>query len=85
MATLEGLLLILLIILGFMVIRFRDILSSVIALSVLSAVLALLYLIHQAPDVALAEVAIGAGLTTAIFIVVVSKVRNYVKKDRDQP
>ena len=34
-----------------------------------------LYLIHNAPDVALAEAVIGAGLNTAIFMTVISQIR----------
>ncbi|MFA5621977.1 MAG: hydrogenase subunit MbhD domain-containing protein [Thermovirgaceae bacterium] len=54
---------------AFYAVWFRDLLSSVISLAVFSLLLALEYFILQAPDVAIAEAAIGAGLSTAIYII----------------
>lgn len=47
---------------------FKKLLPSVIALAVSSLLLSLEFYLLHAPDVAIAEAAIGAGLTTAIFI-----------------
>ena len=47
----------------------RDLLSAAIGLAVFSLLLALEFYILQAPDVAIAEAAMGAGLTTAIFVI----------------
>ena len=44
-------------------------LSSALALGAFSLCLALEYYILQAPDVAIAEAAIGAGLSTVIYII----------------
>ena len=52
---------------------FRNVLSSVIALGVTGAFMSLEFILLQAPDVAIAEAAVGAVLTTAIFIVAVFK------------
>jgi len=54
---------------GFFAIWFRDLLSSVISLAVFSLLLSLEFYILQAPDVAIAEAGIGAGLTTAIYVI----------------
>ncbi len=54
---------------GFYAVWFRDLLSSVISLAVFSLLLSLEFFILQAPDVAIAEAAIGAGLSTAIYII----------------
>ncbi len=51
----------------------KKILTAVIALGVTGAFVALEFLILQAPDVAIAEAAVGAVLTTAIFIIAVKK------------
>jgi energy-converting hydrogenase B subunit D len=59
----------LLVISAFFAIWFRDLLSSVIALGVFSLVLSVEFYLLHAPDVAIAEAAIGAGLNTAIYIV----------------
>ena len=48
---------------------FRDLLYSVVALAVLSLLLAFQFYLMKAPDVAIAEAGIGAAVTTAIFII----------------
>jgi len=60
--------LVMMIIASFLAVVFRKLLPSIIALSVASLLLALEFYILHAPDVAIAEAAIGAGLTMAIFI-----------------
>ena len=60
--------LIIMIIAGFLAVVFKKLLPSVIALSVASLLLSLEFYLLHAPDVAIAEAAIGAGLTMAIFI-----------------
>ena len=47
---------------------FKKLLPSIVALSVASLLLSLEFYLLHAPDVAIAEAAIGAGLTMAIFI-----------------
>ncbi len=60
--------LIMMIIASFLAVIFRKLLPSLIALTVASLLLSLEFYILHAPDVAIAEAAIGAGLTMAIFI-----------------
>lgn len=50
---------------------------SVIFLSVFSLLMALIYLHFNAPDVALAEAAIGVGLSTVMYLVALKKIRIY--------
>ena len=45
-----------------------DLLYGVIALSAVSLMCALLFTILQAPDVAITEAAVGAGVSTVIFV-----------------
>ena len=54
---------------------FEEELISIVFLSIFSIVLTTIYLIHRAPDVALAEGVIGAGLNTAIFMAAISQLR----------
>ena len=61
--------LILLVVSAFMALWFRSLLHSILALGVFSLLLALEFYILRAPDVAIAEAAIGAGLPTTIFII----------------
>jgi len=60
--------LMMMIVASFLAVVFKKLLPSVIALSVASLLLSLEFYILHAPDVAIAEAAIGAGLTMAIFI-----------------
>lgn len=73
--------LVIIIVSGFMTVLFRDLLSSVIALAALSLVLSLEFYLLQAPDVAIAEAAIAAALTTAIFVLAIRKTR---RKEEEQ-
>jgi uncharacterized MnhB-related membrane protein len=54
---------------AFMALWFRSLVHSILALGVFSLLLALEFYILRAPDVAIAEAAIGAGLSTTIFII----------------
>ncbi len=51
----------------------KGVLSSVLALGATGAFMALEFIILHAPDVAIAEAAVGAVLSTAIFIVAIKK------------
>jgi uncharacterized MnhB-related membrane protein len=46
----------------------RDLLHGVIALSAISLISALLFYILHAPDVAITEAAVGAGVSTVVFV-----------------
>lgn len=65
------LLLIGLIISAYLSIKFKDLIVCTISLGIFSFILSLEFYILQAPDVAIAEAGIGAGLTTAIFILAI--------------
>lgn len=60
---------------GFFALWFKDLISSVISLAVFSLMMALEFYLLQAPDVAIAEAAIGAGLSTTIFIITIRACR----------
>lgn len=53
-----------------------DILQCIIAMAVLGTFLALEFLLLKAPDVAIAEAAVGAILTPVIFIITLNKVKS---------
>jgi uncharacterized MnhB-related membrane protein len=58
-------------------VRQRDLLYAVIATGVISLALTGLFLVLQAPDVALTEAAIGVALTTIIFIITIRNTVRY--------
>jgi uncharacterized MnhB-related membrane protein len=50
---------------------FRDLIAAVISLAAMSLLLALEFYLLQAPDVAIAEAAVGAAITAAIYILAI--------------
>ncbi len=71
----QYMLLIFLVVCALAVARMRDLLGAVIIFAAFSLVMAILWVQLEAPDVAITEAAIGAGVTTLLFIVVISKTR----------
>jgi uncharacterized MnhB-related membrane protein len=51
----------------------RNLMASAVSLAGFSLLLALEFYILQAPDVAIAEAAVGAVLTTALFVIAIKK------------
>jgi len=68
------LLLVLLLVTATAVVLFRDLLAAVVAFGVYSLGMAMLWAVFRAPDVGLTEAAVGAGVTAALFLVVVFRV-----------
>jgi len=56
---------------------FKDLLNAVIAAALVSLIAAILFYFLQAPDVAMAEAAIGAALTTAVFVIAIKKTKRH--------
>ncbi len=54
-------------------IKTRDLLVATVSLASMSLLLSLEFYILEAPDVAIAEAGIGAGLTTAIYILAIKR------------
>jgi len=55
--------------------HFKDLMYSVIFMASSSLTLALMFLLLQAPDIAITEAAVNAGLATLIYVVVIRKTR----------
>ena len=60
---------------------FKDLMNAVIACALMSLIAAIIFYFLQAPDVAMAEASIGAGLTTAIFIFAINRT---VRREEDE-
>jgi len=56
---------------------FRDLISAVIAATFVSLIASILFYLLHAPDVAMAEAAVGAALTAAIFIIAIRRTKRY--------
>lgn len=79
MEILNVILIIFLIVCALAVERTRDLLSAIIIFASYSLVMAILWLMLMAPDIALTEAAIGAGVTTILLIATVSRIRRVEK------
>jgi energy-converting hydrogenase B subunit D len=58
-----------------MVVRTRDRVRQVLALSVYGVLLAILFLVFQAPDVTLSELTVGAVVLPAVLLLAIAKVK----------
>ena len=73
--VLTYLLLIFLVVCAIAVARARDLLASVIIFAAYSLVMAIIWQLLAAPDVAITEAAIGAGVTTLLLVAAIAKTR----------
>ena len=60
-------------VLALVALEIKNLLSAVIVLSAFSLVLSLIFYYLHAPDVAIAEAAIGSGFATVIFLIAIKK------------
>ncbi|RJX26253.1 MAG: DUF4040 domain-containing protein [Dethiobacter sp.] len=74
-AALDFLLLSFLIVCAIAVARIRDLISAVIIFAAYSLVMAIIWQMLGASDVAITEAALGAGVTTFLFIATISKTK----------
>ncbi|MFC5368394.1 DUF4040 domain-containing protein [Salinirubrum litoreum] len=51
----------------------RDVLTAVVVFAAYSLGLAIIWVVFRAPDVGLTEAAVGAGVTTSLFILTISR------------
>ncbi len=79
MEILNIILILFLIVCALAVERTKDLLSAIIIFASYSLVMAILWLMLMAPDIALTEAAIGAGVTTILLIATVSRIRRVEK------
>jgi len=66
--VLNDVILTLLVLVTFAIVAIRDLLASTILFGIFSLLMALQYLVLEAPDVAITEAAVGAGISTIIFL-----------------
>jgi len=56
-----------------MVIRTKDLLAAAIIFTTYSLVMCLVWQLRGSPDVALTEAAVGAGVTSVLFLITISR------------
>ena len=71
----QNALLVLLFVLCLIAIELKDLLYSVIVLAGASVSLAVIFYMLQAPDIAITQAAVGAGVMTVLFVIAISRTR----------
>ncbi len=62
---------------AYLTIRFRDLLAAALASAAMSLLLSLEFYMLHAPDVAIAEAAVGAGVVTALVVYGIAKTERW--------
>ena len=83
MIAVTGVLCIFILVIAMYAVFSPSILSAIIAMGVFSVVLSALFVVLRAPDVAMTEAVIGAGLITAFLIIALDKT-NETEPDKDR-
>ncbi len=83
MIIFETILLVLLIICAIAVSLTKNLLSSVVIFMTYSLIVSILWLILRAPDLAVTEAAVGAGITSTLFFITLHNV-NKLKDDGEE-
>ena len=65
---------------AYLTIRYRDLLSAALASAAMSLLLSLEFYMLHAPDVAIAEAAVGAGVVTAIVVYGIAKTERWERE-----
>ncbi len=79
MGIVNVIIVLLLIICALAIEKTKDLLGAVIVFSVYSLLMSVLWLVLKTPDVALTEAAIGAGITSILFIAVIGRTERFEK------
>ena len=69
----DVILLIFLVATAIVVVRTKDLLAAALIFSAYSLIMCIIWQQLSAPDIALTEAAVGAGITTVLFVVTISK------------
>lgn len=62
----------------------RNLLSSIIVFMAFSAVMSVVWLVLESPDLAITEAAVGAGVDTILFIVTLKRINAMKGTERDE-
>jgi uncharacterized MnhB-related membrane protein len=79
MELINVLIIIFLIVAALYIERTKDLLAAIIIFSAYSLAMSLLWLFLRTPDIALTEAAIGAGVTTVLFVAVLARTKRLEK------
>jgi uncharacterized MnhB-related membrane protein len=76
-AVFSPVLLLFLVVAAILVSRIRDLVGATIVFAAYSLVMAMVWQRLEAPDIAITEAAVGAGVTSLLFLAAISRTRRY--------
>jgi uncharacterized MnhB-related membrane protein len=79
-----SLLLILIAVSGFMVVRTRDVTAQILSLSFYGLLLAVMFFVFQAPDVALSQIVVGAVALPLMVMLAIARMQHRDKMKRKE-
>ncbi len=62
----------------------RNLLSSILVFMAFSAVMSLVWLVLESPDLAITEAAVGAGVDTILFVVTLKRINALKGTEKDE-
>ncbi|WP_297506664.1 DUF4040 domain-containing protein [Thermococcus sp.] len=66
-------------------VEWRDLLAAAVGMAAVSLFASILFLMLQAPDVAMTEAAIGAALSGAVFIFAIKRTQRFESEEEERP
>ena len=62
----------------------KSLLNTILIFMSYSLVMSVIWILLESPDLAITEAAVGAGVTTVLFLVTLKKIHAIIKKDDGQ-
>ena len=59
----------------------KSLLNSILIFMSYSLIMSVIWILLESPDLAITEAAVGAGVTTVLFLVTLKKIHAIIKKD----
>ena len=59
----------------------KSLLNSILIFMTYSLIMSVIWILLESPDLAITEAAVGAGVTTVLFLVTLKKIHAIIKKD----
>jgi uncharacterized MnhB-related membrane protein len=63
----------------------KNLLNAIIVYMSFSLVMSVIWILLESPDLAITEAAVGAGITSILFIITLKKIHAIVKEDKEDP
>lgn len=62
----------------------KNLLNSILIYMSFSLVMSIIWILLESPDLAITEAAVGAGVTSVLFIITLKKIHAIIKTDKEE-